>query len=73
MGESYVRPVTGATEPRSETAAVWRFRLVALVMLLLVGAGTAWGINQVMHLGDQDPTPIDGPADPGVTDPGAGG
>ena len=56
MGESYVRPVTHATEPRSQKAAVWRFRLVALVLLVLIAAGTAWGINQVMHLGDQDPT-----------------
>lgn len=66
MGESYVRPVTRASEPRSETAALWRFRLVALVVLLMIGAGTAWGINQLMHLGDQDPTPIEAPEDPSV-------
>lgn len=68
MAESYVRPVTGASEPRSEAAAVWRFRVVALVLLVVVGAGTAWGINQLMHLGDQDPTPT-GPSEPGPTDP----
>jgi hypothetical protein len=37
---------------------VWRFRLVAFVLLAVIGGGTAWGINQVMHLGDQDPTPV---------------
>ncbi len=57
--ESYVSPVTGSAEPRSESAAVWRFRLVALVLLLAVGAGTAWGINQLMNLSEQDPTPIE--------------
>lgn len=66
MGESYVRPVTGATEPRSETAAVWRFRVAALVVLLMIGAGTLWGVNQLMHLSDQDPTPIEAPEDPSV-------
>jgi hypothetical protein len=57
--------VTRATEPPSERAAVWRFRAVALVLLLAVGGGTAWGINQVMHLGDQDPTSTEGPVEGG--------
>lgn len=73
MGESYVRPVTGVTEPRSERLAVWRFRLVALVLLAALGGGTAWGINQIMHLGDQDPTStneeFEGPGDAPVTTP----
>ncbi len=56
MRESYVRPVLGASEPRSEAVAVWRFRLISLVLLAVMGAGTAWGINQLVHLGDQDPT-----------------
>ena len=56
MRESYVRPVRGASEPRSEAIALWRFRVISLVLLLVVGAGTAWGINQLVHLGDQDPT-----------------
>ncbi|HEV2890662.1 MAG TPA: hypothetical protein VGX28_09830 [Frankiaceae bacterium] len=66
--ESYVSPVTGATEPPSERAAVWRFRLVAFVLLLVIGGLTAWGINQLMHLGDQDPTSIPNEA-PGVSGP----
>ena len=65
MGESYVRPVTGASEPRSHAVAVWRFRLVAFVLLVVTGAGTAWGINQLMHLGDQDPTSTT--EDPGIS------
>lgn len=65
MGESYVRPVTGASEPRNEALALWRFRVVAFVLLVALGAGFAWGINKAMHLGDQDPTSTDAPADPG--------
>jgi hypothetical protein len=56
MRETYVRPVTGAREPVPEWHAVWRFRAAALVLLLLVGALTVWGVNKMMHLSDQDPT-----------------
>ena len=57
MGESYVRPVTGAREPGPEWVALWRFRVVALVLLVVVGAGTAWGVNKLLHVaGNQDPT-----------------
>jgi hypothetical protein len=56
MRESYVRPVTGAREPAPEWHAVWRFRAVALVLLVLVGWGAAYGINQLIHVSDQDPT-----------------
>jgi hypothetical protein len=54
--ESYVRPVTGAYEPAPEWHAVWRFRAVALVLLLLLAVVTAWAINKALHLGNQDPT-----------------
>jgi hypothetical protein len=56
MPESYVRPVTGAREPAPEWHAVWRFRVVALVLLVLSGVGAAWGLNKLIHVGDQDPT-----------------
>jgi hypothetical protein len=56
VGESYVRPVTGAAEPRPEWVAVWRFRAVALVLLVLVGVGAAYGFNKLLHLSTQDPT-----------------
>ena len=56
MRESYVRPVTGAREPVPEWHAVWRFRAAAFVLLGAVAIGSAWGFNQLLHLGDQDPT-----------------
>lgn len=59
MRESYVRPVTAAREPRPEWIAVWRFRLVAFVLLAALGAGFAWGVNLVLHAADQDPVNID--------------
>ena len=54
--ESYVPPVTGAREPAPEWHAVWRFRAVALVLLVLLAVVTAWAINKALHLGNQDPT-----------------
>lgn len=57
MRESYVRPVTGAREPKPEWHAVWRYRAVALVMLALAAVATLWGVNQILHAADQDPTP----------------
>ncbi|HVF06072.1 MAG TPA: hypothetical protein VNA20_14620 [Frankiaceae bacterium] len=62
MRESYVRPVTSASEPRPEWIAAWRFRLVMFVLLVAVGAATAWGVNLVLHAADQDPVNIDEPA-----------
>ncbi len=40
MPERYVRPPLVGNEPRSEQAAVWRFRLLLLLLLgaLVVGA-----------------------------------
>jgi hypothetical protein len=64
MRESYVHPVTGAHEPAPEWHAVWRFRAVTLVLLVAVALGSAWGFNQLLHLGDQDPT-----SDIGTTGP----
>ncbi len=64
MPESYIPPVTGAREPAPEWHAVWRFRVVALVLLVLLGAGTAWGINKALHFGNQDPTSDIAPPSP---------
>ena len=61
MRESYVRPVTAAREPKPEWVALWRFRLVALVLLVALGAATAWGVNLLLHAADQDPVNIDQP------------
>ena len=65
MRETYVRPVTGATEPKPEWVAVWRFRLISLLLLVALGAGTAYGVNKLLHLaGNQDPTSeIPGPSE----------
>ncbi len=40
MGESYVRPVTRAREPRPEWVSVWLFRvaILAVSVAILVGA-----------------------------------
>jgi hypothetical protein len=63
MRESYVHPVTGAREPAPEWHAVWRFRVAALVLLVLAAWASAFGINKLLHLGNQDPTSdIDAPA-----------
>lgn len=56
MRESYVPPVTRAREPAPEWHAVWRFRAAAIVLLVAVAIGAGWGFNQLLHLGDQDPT-----------------
>ena len=39
MPESYVPPVTTAREPRPAWIAVWRFRVVVVVVIALI----AWG------------------------------
>jgi hypothetical protein len=59
--------VTSAREPAPAWHAVWRFRIVAIVLLALSGIGAAWGINQLIHVGDQNPAsniPSTGPASP---------
>lgn len=53
--ESYVRPVTGAREPAPEWHAVWRFRAVSLVLLVLLALATLWAVNKALHVGDQNP------------------
>ena len=58
MGEPYVRPVTAAREPAPQWHAVWRFRAVALVLLVLLALATLWGVNKLLHAADQDPTPL---------------
>jgi len=67
MRESYVRPVTGASEPKAEWVAVWRFRLVGLVLLAVAAVVTVWLVNKVLYAAEQDPTPT-GPS-PGVSAP----
>ena len=40
--EQYVRPPLMATEPPSPVAAVWRFRIIAAVLCLLVLVALTW-------------------------------
>ena len=69
MRESYVHPVTSAHEPTPEWHAVWRFRAVAFVLLVLIGAAALKGFDLLLHAADQDPTsdpvPSTGPQSPG--------
>jgi hypothetical protein len=67
--ESYVRPVTGAHEATPEWHAVWRFRAVAFVLQVVVGVTAGWGFNQLLHLGDQDPTSDIGTSAPETPSP----
>ena len=55
MRESYVRPVTSASEPTSRRLAVWRFRLIALVVLVLLAALTLAVASRFVHT-EQSPT-----------------
>ena len=54
--EDYVRPVTGASEPKSERAATWRFRLVALVVLLVLAFLVTYVVRSLS--GESDGNPI---------------
>ncbi|HWC33671.1 MAG TPA: hypothetical protein VG650_02475 [Mycobacteriales bacterium] len=52
MSEDYVRPPIVAIELRSQRAAIWRFRIVmGLVMLLLIVAVVLIA-SQIVHSGD---------------------
>ena len=73
MRESYVRPVTRATEPKREWVAVWRFRAVAIVLLALAAAATVWLVNKVLYAAEQDPTAPRASVSVGAGAPGAPG
>ena len=55
MGESYVSPVTRGREPRSRAWAVWRFRIVALLILALLALGVVKIYNIFSGSTRQDP------------------
>ncbi len=50
MGESYVRPVTRAREPRPEWPSVWLFRLVIFAVVLAL-----WAVAVVFFRSYVDP------------------
>ena len=55
MGEQYVRPPLLAAEPPPAWIAVWRFRLLALVLLALAVLATVLVYRQLSGANDQDP------------------
>jgi hypothetical protein len=55
MGEGYVRPPLVGAEPGSRRAAVWRFRLVALLVVILLAALVVWVIQAVRPSDPQNP------------------
>jgi hypothetical protein len=48
MAEDYVRPPLLGAEPRSKTAAVWRFRIAWLIVLLAIAAGLFFLIRHLV-------------------------
>ena len=69
MREDYVRPPLIAREAPSRTFAVWRYRVIALLLLLAIGAAAAWALFQVLGVGNADPgfgglAPISAPLSP---------
>ena len=55
MGERWVHPPVVASEPRPPWIAVWRFRLLALVLLALVVLVTVLLFRQLTGANAQDP------------------
>lgn len=54
MGESYLRPPLTAREPRPRWIAVWRFRLVALLLLAVLAVAVAAVVLQFVNT-EQNP------------------
>ncbi len=55
MAEQYVRPPLFAREPAPAWIAVWRFRIVALVVLALLALGVVLLFRQLTGANAQDP------------------
>lgn len=54
--ESWVRPPVVAAEPRSPKVALWRYRVVSLLLLLLVAVAVAWLFLKFSNVtGGEDP------------------
>ena len=54
--ESWVRPPVVATEPRSKKAALWRYRVVSLLLLLIVAISVVWLFLKFSNVtGGEDP------------------
>lgn len=55
MAESYVRPPLVPTEPRSAAAARWRFRLLAVLLLVLLAALVVLAFVRFSGVASEDP------------------
>ncbi|MBA2323292.1 MAG: hypothetical protein H0V92_04470 [Pseudonocardiales bacterium] len=55
MREAYVRPPLVAREAESERLAVWRFRIIAITLMLLLTALVGWGMIKALNIGAEDP------------------
>ena len=54
--ESWVRPPVVAAEPRSRKVALWRYRVVSLLLLLLVAVAVVWLFLKFSNVtGGEDP------------------
>jgi len=52
VAEDYVRPPILAVEPPSRRAAVWRFRIVVGLILLVLAAGIALAVRALTSSND---------------------
>ncbi len=52
MSEDYIRPPIVALEPRSERAAVWRFRILLVAILLLLIVAIVVATRAIVHNND---------------------
>jgi hypothetical protein len=62
MGEQYVRPPLVAREAEPRWLAVWRFRLAALALLVLVVIVGYWAFQHLSGATAQDPGLSSAPA-----------
>jgi hypothetical protein len=54
--EQWVRPPVVAAEPPSKTAALWRYRVVSLLLLLVVAVAVIWLFLKFSNVtGGEDP------------------
>lgn len=55
VAERYVRPPLIAREAPSHRLAVWRYRLISFVLLLLIVAALVYTLIKALGIGQEDP------------------
>ena len=58
MAERYIRPPLVGVEARSERAAVWRFRLLLLVLLAALVVGVIFLVRMIIAPSNEGPPTI---------------